>query len=94
MLIDEEIDRKLEEVVRLYEIKTDLPSRLRKVGEETGELAEAVANKDYAAIAEEGADSIIVIWHLMRCAGFNPLSSVLAKLDQKIREAREEVFQP
>jgi NTP pyrophosphatase (non-canonical NTP hydrolase) len=49
--------------------KRDLASRLKKLGEEIGELAEAIVRKDKASILEEAADCNNVLTDIAHVAG-------------------------
>jgi len=88
-MISNDISNKISQLRTQLALKTDLPSRLRKLGEEVGELAEAVANGGIDQIGEEGADVIIVAWDILELAGFSPLGAVISKLDAKLRAIKE-----
>ena len=58
----------------------DLPSRLRKMGEEFGELAEAIARGRRKEIIEEAGDCGIILTDI--CALLN--ASLVAAMDTKL----------
>lgn len=58
----------------------DLPSRLRKLGEEFGELAEAIARGRRKEIIEEAGDCAIVLTDI--CALLD--ASLVAAMDTKL----------
>lgn len=72
--------------------KTDLPSRLKKLGEEYGELAEAIANNDPKAIAQEAADIQIVLSHIGIVCGFSLAQASTDKLTEVERRHVWEVL--
>ena len=66
----------------------DLPSRLRKLGEEFGELAEAIARGRKKEIVEEAGDCGFVLIDICKLMG----SSLSAAIDTKLwlKKALEE----
>lgn len=66
----------LRRFVSKNEIPRDLASRLRKAGEELGELGEAMVNGNLAPIMSEAGDGInVLIDILLICAGDGPRAS-------------------
>lgn len=62
--------------------QTDLASRLKKLGEEIGELAEAIANGDKVGIRKESADCGIVLSHIGIIDGFSLHLAMVEKLTE------------
>lgn len=58
------LENEIIEFCREHKIGEDLPGRLKKLGEEFGELAEAIASGDFRNALLECADMGIVLSHL------------------------------
>lgn len=69
------------EVVTAYGRPPDAASHLRKLGEEVGELAEAVAKNDTIGIAGEVADVINVVTSLLDQQKISVRTVLQMKLD-------------
>lgn len=86
--IEKLIEERIAELVRLRNIPDGIPPALRKLGEEFGELAEAVAYGNFDGTVEEAAGCMVVLWRILQQLGLNPLSAILHELDRKILEAQ------
>lgn len=78
------------------EIPRDLASRIRKAGEELGELAEAMVNGNLSEIMSEAGDGInVLVDVLIICSGDNPRSSlnIYPFLIQNLRDKAEKYDQ-
>ena len=60
----------------------DLPDRMKKLGEEFGELCEAIVRGHGGESKKEAADCIIVLIDLMGMLGSNVVSEVRKKLEE------------
>lgn len=64
----------------------DLPKTLRKLGEEFGELAEAIANRNGTQIVEEAADCALVLTHIVRGISNGGLQDAMRRKFNKVKQ--------
>lgn len=89
----DEYQVKIVDVVTKYGRPPTAAAHLRKLGEEVGELAEAVANDDTIAIASEVADVINVVTSLLdqrKVALGKALAYKLAELNTRVLQGKRD----
>lgn len=72
-----------------HQIPRDIASRIRKLGEEHGELSEAIINRDLAAMQEEAADLVNVAFDLLSILTKDPWAALMENLAEKDRKYKE-----
>lgn len=73
-------------------IPRDLASRIRKAGEELGELSEAIINREISEIQAEACDLVNVAVDILRIVANDPWAALmdnLAEKDRKYKEGRQ-----